>query len=99
MNATELLAVQWFSAGDETRNHALPTDMDQYNRNTKRLRIARELAELEQEKSAYVAVVLGPPGEKDAMERRLGVHIERIVDTLTQRIDERKRDLSAEYGR
>ncbi len=97
VNATELQAVQWFSGEDEPS--LLSADQQQFDRNMKRLRIARRLHELEGEKSRYVKALLGPPDDKADLERRLGVHIERIVDALTAQIDELRRDLEAEYGR
>ena len=99
VKTTQLWALQWFSGVDEKEpNRALPTDRDQYDRNLKRLRVARQLQELQAAKAEYVQRALGPAEAKAEMERRLGVHIERIIDSITAQIDELKEQLRAEYG-
>lgn len=102
----ELWAHEWFSGFAESRvflrdspaKRALPDDLEKYERNIKRLKISTQLQQLRAQKSRYITVELGPPDEKEAMERRMGFHIVRVIDGIQSQIDELEAELKEING-
>jgi len=100
IHAPELQAAAWFSMADSSAllPAELPNDADAFAANTKRLRIAIEIAQLEAEKESAVRLVLGPADKREQAEQRLGVHMVRVVDGLTAQIESLRAELKEGFS-